>query len=106
MTQLTFDNPIAHSDDGPPSREAAARLEDSGARRRNADTVLAMVRKWPGLTCVELWVQEGQGVLADLGELQEVRRRMTDLWHARRVLRGDSRKCRVKGSLMYTWNAT
>ena len=65
---------------------------------------------YPGRTCDELWKEFGAypKQAGEMKELQEVRRRMSDLWQAAppRVRRGDSRKCIVKGTLMYVWYVT
>jgi hypothetical protein len=100
-----FLNPVAHTADPPTSAEAAARVTASGRRAAHARLVLALVRRHPGSTAVELWAAANAGEQADLGEMQEVRRRLTDLLHAGRVRQGDARACRVRKSKMVTWSA-
>ena len=70
------------------------------------EMVLELVRQYPGRTCDELFAMLFDAEREELKELQEVRRRMSDLWQAGHVRRGASRRCSVKGSLMYTWNVT
>lgn len=90
-------NPIAHAGDPSTSAEAADAVTASGKRQRNAERVLALVVKFPGMTAAELHALQGEF------ELQEVRRRCTDLLHAGRVVQGAARPCRVRGTRMVTW---
>ncbi len=106
LTLFDFAAPIVHDCDPPTSAAAADRLTRTGARQRHAETVLAVVRRLPGRTAVELWDGCTDGERAELGEMQEVRRRLTDLQHAGHVVAGESRRCSVKGSSMVTWRAT
>lgn len=91
-----FRNPIAHTDDPSSSREAAAKAEQTGMRKRHADRVERLVAENPGETACELAAK------SDLGEYQ-IRRRLTDLLQAGRIVRGPQRKCSVKGTTMVTW---
>ncbi len=57
MTQLAFNMesiPIARKTDPESSHEAAARITDSGKRKRQIDEALARVRRHPGKTSLEL----------------------------------------------------
>jgi hypothetical protein len=65
--------------------------------------VQSLVRAHPDLTAVELWQRASEEMKDELYEMQEVRRRLTDLLHAGRVRQGESRECTVKGSQMVTW---
>lgn len=46
--------PIAAKADPPTSAKAAAELTRSGARQRQIDRVVELVRQWPGCTSLEL----------------------------------------------------
>lgn len=93
----TYQNPIAHSHDPETSVEAAREIDANGTRSRHADMVLALVRQYPDSTAIEL------GQHSDLGEYQ-IRRRLTDLLKAGRIVRGEPRKCSVRGTAMVTWS--
>lgn len=93
-----FSNPIAHTNDPTTSHLAADKITKSGKRVKHADIVLDLVQRFPDSTAVEL-VEQGS-----LREYQ-VRRRLTDLMHAGKVVRGAGRECRVRGSQMVTWRA-
>lgn len=107
MTQPTMfdaaDNPIAHANDPATSHAAADAVTRSGRRDRHCQLVLDLVRRHPGRTAVELWSMADLDAREELAELQEVRRRLTDLAATGRVVRGPSRNCGVRGSLMVTW---
>lgn len=107
MTDL-FEIPIVHSNDPVSSQEAGERMTKSGARQRNADVVYALVAANPGSTSGELsstydsdprW----SGASMPAINLTELRRRLTDLSHAGRVVMGATRKCRVQGTTQSTW---
>ncbi len=98
-----FDPPIAHTGDPETSHEAADKHEQSGRRDAHCRVVLAMVRRHPGATACELW--ELSDAKGELNEMQEVRRRLTDLLHRRAVRQGEARPCMVRGSKMVTWYA-
>jgi hypothetical protein len=85
------------------SRQAAERMNASGATGRNAAVVLALVCRHPGSTSVELF--EAQGFGSDL-DRHEISRRLADLERAGRVHKGPVRDCRVKLTPMVTWHAT
>ena len=95
--------PAAHSRDPATSHEAAKRHTESGARGRNAALVMFLVREHPASTAVELWELAGDAIRATLGEMQEVRRRLTDLEFAGKVKKGEQRACTIKKNKMLTW---
>jgi hypothetical protein len=100
---LLFDNPAAHTADPATSHEAAEQHTVSGRRAKHAAIVLELVRGNPGLTAVELWyVSERR---QELHEMQEVRRRLTDLLDAGKVRQGAARRCAWRGTSMVTWYA-
>lgn len=80
------------------SHLAAARMDASGRRDAHARIVLSLVAANPGSTSVEL-----HRLAAGRLERHEVSRRLADLERLGRVVRGPSRLCGVKGTLMLTW---
>ena len=99
MEQLplnSFRNPITHRDDPETSKEAAERIQNSGARQTHAGIGLATGRDLQRLTAPEIAERCG------LGEYQ-VRRRLTDLRSARKVSMASARICAVKGTRLATW---
>ena len=88
--------PVAHSGDPETSHEAARQITASGCRGRHAQEVLALVTSHPGCTACELLAH------TTLAEYQ-VRRRLTDLFHAGLVAQGPARRCGAKGTQMVTW---
>lgn len=79
------------------SRLAGAELSASGARRVQAERVLALVRQCPGATAAEL--------AAGTHDLDNVRvlRRLDDLRKLGRVRQGAARTCSCKSRRMMTW---
>ncbi len=100
-----FANPVVHADDPETSHAAAALMDRTGARQRHARMVLELVKQHPGMTAVELWEVAGESLQASLGEMQEVRRRLTDLKRNGHVRDGEARVCRVRGTKQMTWKA-
>ncbi len=96
---------LAHAGDPATSHEAAAKHDATGARLRNADTVLELVRAYRGNTAIELWHLASEEQQATLKEPQEVRRRLHDLAHCLppRVRKGAARKCTVRATLQVVW---
>lgn len=101
MTQrFLFGFPAARDFDAESSHAAAERTTRSGRRDAHARIVLALVTANPGSTSVEL-----HRLAAGRLERHEVSRRLADLERLGRVVRGPSRLCSVKGTLMLTWTA-
>ncbi len=98
-----FDPPACHSSDPDTSREALDRHEDSGKREIHKRMVQLLVLRFPRLTACELWEAASDDVQAELVEMQEIRRRLTDLWKTGKVRQLDARKCTVRGSKQTTW---
>ena len=96
-------NPVCHTNDPPTSREAAVSHASSGRRAKHAKLVLALVMAHPGRTAVELYHHATADVKAELKEMQEVRRRLTDLQAAGLVRQGGQRKCSVKKTTQVIW---
>jgi hypothetical protein len=94
---------LSHRHDPDTSGEAAASYAAAGKRTRHRELVLGLVRRLPGLTACELWAGATAAERAELGELQRVRQRLTDLLADGRVRQGSKRQCRERGSLQMTW---
>jgi hypothetical protein len=100
------DPPAVHAGDPGTSAEALADHESSGRRDAHKRIVLGLVQRHPFCTAIELWTEKTtQAERRELGEPQEVRRRLTDLLKTGLVHQRDARHCRVKGSKMVTWEA-
>lgn len=98
------DNPIAHAGDPATSQAAAEAAKESGRRVLNMELTLAIVQKYPGKTAGELWAEHTpEGFRGKLKELQELRRRLTDLKAAGRIEQGEARECRVRHTWCLTW---
>ncbi len=95
--------PIARATDPESSHEAAAQHTASGARQRHAEIVLALVRRMPGSTFVELFSGATDEEKVILGNEVEVMRRLNDLGKSFAIKRGPSRECTVKHTKMTTW---
>lgn len=96
--------PIVRATDPESSHEAAARHTASGARQRHAEIALALVRRMPGSTCIELFettaTNEEQKAL---GSSVELMRRLGDLRASKVIGNGEQRLCKRKGTKMITW---
>lgn len=88
--------PASHTDDPQTSKEAEASHTNSGNRRRHCAVVLSAVEEHPGRTASEL----EQYVPYDL---QETRRRLTDLRHAGKVDQGAARLAAGRTKRESTW---
>lgn len=103
QTTFDFDNPIAHVVDPSTSHQAARLMDSTGARGRHCREVLKLVKDNPGLTAGELWAACSAEQAEMLSELQEIRRRLTDLRHARQVKYGPKRECEQRRNPAVTW---
>lgn len=88
--------PLARKTDPETSHEAAREHRKSGKLTQSMSDVLAAVRKYGGLTAVELALQSCL-------DRYEVSRRLADLRHAGLVRWGGSRVCEVNKRKMETW---
>jgi hypothetical protein len=95
--------PTCHTNDPETSRIADAQHEASGKKQRNADLVLSLVKRFPGKTANELFEAANDLEQMRLCDFYEIRRRLTDLHHAGKVKVVEQRNCKIKGSLMQTW---
>jgi hypothetical protein len=95
--------PTTHTSDPVTSHQADEHHRASGKRDRHRVLVLSMVIRHPGNTACELWQLATPEERSILGEMQEVRRRLTDLHHMMDVKQTASRTCTVKGTTQTTW---
>lgn len=98
-----FDPQAYHTSDPDTSRQALVEHEDSGRRKANQMIVQMLVLRYPRSTACELWDAANDDTKAKLVELQEIRRRLTDLLQTGKVRQLDARKCSVKGSKQVVW---
>ena len=87
--------PIARTSDPVSSQLGAAEVEASGRRQTHADVCLAVIRRHPGKTAIEL------GVLTGLGHVR-AQRRISDLFNCGLVIQGEPRRS-SSGRLAVTW---
>ena len=98
--QRSFWPPASHATDPHTSRDAEVAATESGSRSRHCDIVLAALAYWSfgrGLTASELSER------IDEMDLQEVRRRLTDLKALGRVTMGPSRTVAGRRRAECTW---
>ena len=90
--------PIARSSDPQSSKAAADAITASGKREGQLQGVLALVRKHPNSTSLELSHHSQY-------DRYTVARRLPELEAACLVCKGDARVCSVGGRLAVTWRA-
>lgn len=90
------ETPIARSSDPESSHRAANEITASGRRQQQIAMVIDMVRKFPGMTSMELAGMTGEDryVLA---------RRLPEAVTAGAIAKGQQRPCSVTGKLALTW---
>ena len=96
---------MSHASDPQTSKGAAEHHYLSGQRAKNATLVLRLLERHPDLTAVELWEAACQAEQLQLKEMQEIRRRLTELAWDKMAAPGDARICRVRGTRQATWSA-
>ena len=94
---------LSHTNDPESSATAVREHARKGKLTGNKLLVLAMVKRHPFSTANELWELATDDERKTLSEVQEVRRRLTDLFAAGLVNRTKPRPCKVKGNTMVTW---
>lgn len=94
---------LSHTNDPTSSADAIHEHARKGKLTGNKLLVLALVRLHPFSTANELWELATPEERKTLSEVQEVRRRLTDLFAFGLVNRTAPRACRVKGNTMVTW---
>ena len=95
--------PATHATDPESSRVAEQRHTECGRRDAHSKLVLKMVKNFPARTAVELWEFADEAQKKALVELQEVRRRLTDLAARGLVVQCGEKICSVRGSLQVMW---
>ena len=93
----TYPPASRHSD--PATSRAAEQLMNLSGRASHCRIVLAAVQKYPHMTAVELLPFCGL-------ERHEISRRLADLCSRGAVRVSGQRRCRVRNTLMQTWEAT
>lgn len=91
--------PIARNTDPETSHLAAAYMNHTGKRDRQADKVLYVVKRYPNRTTQEL------AKLCNLGR-DALSRRLPELATARKVIKGEARRCRVTERPAQPWLPT
>lgn len=94
---------LSHTVDPPTSNEAAMRHVRTGKRELNSAIALTLVKANPGKTASELFELATPCQRDKLKELQEVRRRLTDLLGEGKVKQGMTKICTVRNTRMVTW---
>lgn len=90
------DTPIARATDPESSHRAAAEITASGRRQQQIAMVINMVRKFPGMTSMELAGMTGE-------DRYVIARRLPEAVTAGAVVKGIQRPCSVTGKLALTW---
>lgn len=102
MTPGLFDLPPAAARRDPEtSHQAARRVEQSGARRRNAERVATLVALHPGMTSAEL--ADTHAARAAHLDRAEIARRLPDAERLGLVARGPARVCGKNGTNAIVW---
>ncbi len=91
---MRVQTPASHKNDPSTSFEAEEKM-NQGKRFTHQAILSEMVEKQPGKTAAEL------GEITGLGQ-HECARRLSEI-NGVTVERGDRRRCRVKGTMMMTW---
>jgi hypothetical protein len=90
------ETPIARSSDPESSHRAAAEITASGRRQQQITMVINMVRKFPGMTSMELAGMTGE-------DRYVIARRLPEAATAGAVCKGQQRSCAVTSKLALTW---
>lgn len=90
------ETPIARSSDPESSHRAAAEITASGRRQQQITMVINMVRKFPGMTSMELAGMTGE-------DRYVIARRLPEAVTAGAICKGQQRACSVTGKLALTW---
>jgi len=91
--------PLAHTLGPDTAKKAIERHTMTGRRETHNDYVYNLVRTYPGRTSRELCAAQADEVV----DLTELRRRLTDLKNRGSIVVGESRACRIVGTVAQTW---
>lgn len=94
---------LSHTNDPTSSADAIHEHAQRGRLTGNKILVLELVRRHPFSTANELLELATPEEKKTLSEVQEVRRRLTDLFAGALIKRTTPRLCTVKGNSMVTW---
>jgi len=88
--------PASRNNDPQTSKDAESRMDRSGQRRTQAESILRSVREHPGKTAVELtqWVELDR---------YQIQRRLSDMWQSGQIRKGRQRKCSIRLTKAVTW---
>ena len=96
MPPRRVETPIARKSDPASSHLAAAEVTASGKRQQQIGLVIDLVRKFPGLTSMELAGMSGE-------DRYMIARRLPEALTAGAIRKGEQRTCSVTGRLALTW---
>ncbi len=96
MPPRRVETPIARRSDPASSHLAAAEVTASGKRQQQIGLVIDLVRKFPGLTSMELAGMSGE-------DRYMIARRLPEALTAGAIRKGEQRTCSVTGRLALTW---
>ena len=96
MPPRRVETPIARKSDPASSHLAAAEVTASGKRQQQIGLVIDLVRKFPGLTSMELAGMSGE-------DRYMIARRLPEALTAGAIRKGEQRACSVTGRLALTW---
>ena len=100
-------SPVSHREDPHTSTLSAREVTRGGARKRQADEVLRLVRKFPNCTSSELdrlhFMREKGEWRLDRYVIARRLPELADIKNGALVERGPARQCRVTGRMALTW---
>lgn len=96
MPPRRVETPIARRSDPASSHLAAAEVTASGKRQQQIGLVIDLVRKFPGLTSMELAGMSGE-------DRYMIARRLPEALTAGAIRKGEQRTCSFTGRLALTW---
>lgn len=97
---------LAKTDGPETSKEAAENLVASGKIKKDAELVLALLKRHPNKTWGELFDLATKAEQKELTEPQNVLRRLNDLKGLGLVIDGTKRKCAARKTPAREWRAT
>lgn len=90
-------NPVSRANDLESSKDAERHINKVGSRANQQKDMLALVRKFPGKTSLEL------ALFSLRYDRYQIARRLSDLHHAGLVKQGQVRPCNVSGRKAVEW---